>query len=298
MAITISGSGITSANIADGTIVNADVNDVAASKLTGALPAISGASLTGVGPTKASSNPLITTNGSLGDQWVNTTTGELFILKDATSNNNVWKGQDGSDVTPSTASVVDIFSDGSCKALYQFDNNTNDTSGNYNCTNVSSVSYTTGRLGQCLVLNNTSATFRFGYQLNYSSAWSVSAWFKVTSTANGNYYINGTDSGNILKVYNATLGSQMNISNSWDTFEYTVTADVWNHYVITNAGSGDLKIYVGGTLRATKTTANIITGSPAYDYHRHYAGTTNLDQVRIFNKALSTSEVTTLYGET
>jgi hypothetical protein len=46
MAITISGSGITSANIADGTIVNADVGDVAASKLTGALPAISGASLT------------------------------------------------------------------------------------------------------------------------------------------------------------------------------------------------------------------------------------------------------------
>ena len=48
MAITINGSGITSANIADGTIVNADVNDVAASKLTGALPAISGASLTGI----------------------------------------------------------------------------------------------------------------------------------------------------------------------------------------------------------------------------------------------------------
>ena len=46
MAITISGSGITSANIADGTIVNADVADVAASKLTGALPAIDGSSLT------------------------------------------------------------------------------------------------------------------------------------------------------------------------------------------------------------------------------------------------------------
>jgi len=46
MAITISGSGITSANIADGTIVNADVADVAASKLTGALPAIDGSALT------------------------------------------------------------------------------------------------------------------------------------------------------------------------------------------------------------------------------------------------------------
>ena len=48
MAITISGSGITSANIADGTIVNADVADVAASKLTGALPAIDGSALTGM----------------------------------------------------------------------------------------------------------------------------------------------------------------------------------------------------------------------------------------------------------
>jgi hypothetical protein len=49
MAITISGSGITSANIADGTIVNTDVADVAASKLTGALPAIDGSALTGLG---------------------------------------------------------------------------------------------------------------------------------------------------------------------------------------------------------------------------------------------------------
>jgi len=46
MAISINGTGITSANIADGAITNADIADVAASKLTGALPAISGAALT------------------------------------------------------------------------------------------------------------------------------------------------------------------------------------------------------------------------------------------------------------
>jgi len=43
---TITGLQINSANIVDGSIVNADINDLAASKLTGALPAISGASLT------------------------------------------------------------------------------------------------------------------------------------------------------------------------------------------------------------------------------------------------------------
>jgi len=70
MAITISGSGITSANIADGTIVNADVNDVAASKLTGALPAISGASLTNLpaGGITEADQWLLTANFSAGSQ--------------------------------------------------------------------------------------------------------------------------------------------------------------------------------------------------------------------------------------
>tara|TARA_Y100000004_G_scaffold177050_1_gene218208 strand:- start:4386 stop:5039 length:654 start_codon:yes stop_codon:yes gene_type:complete len=45
---TITGLQINSANIVDGSIVNADINDLAASKLTGALPAISGANLTGI----------------------------------------------------------------------------------------------------------------------------------------------------------------------------------------------------------------------------------------------------------
>ena len=67
MAIVINGSGtvtglsvgglpdgtVDSGTIATGTIVDADVANVAASKLTGALPAISGASLTGVGITEA-----------------------------------------------------------------------------------------------------------------------------------------------------------------------------------------------------------------------------------------------------
>jgi hypothetical protein len=72
MAITISGSGITSANIADGTIVNADVADVAASKLTGALPAIDGSALTGVSQTTSVVN-------TAGQNWA----GVAYIDPDA-----------------------------------------------------------------------------------------------------------------------------------------------------------------------------------------------------------------------
>ena len=58
MAITISGdtntiSGLANGGLPDGCILDADINGMAASKLTGALPAISGASLTGVGITMA-----------------------------------------------------------------------------------------------------------------------------------------------------------------------------------------------------------------------------------------------------
>ena len=46
---TLATDSVVTGKIADGTIANADIADLAASKLTGALPAISGASLTGVG---------------------------------------------------------------------------------------------------------------------------------------------------------------------------------------------------------------------------------------------------------
>ena len=47
---TLATDSVVTGKIADGTIANADIADLAASKLTGALPAISGASLTGISP--------------------------------------------------------------------------------------------------------------------------------------------------------------------------------------------------------------------------------------------------------
>ena len=73
MAITISGSGITSANIADGTIVNADINSSAA---------IDGSKLTGVGTvTKSTTAP---SSPTAGDMWFDTTTGTTAM--------KVWSG--------------------------------------------------------------------------------------------------------------------------------------------------------------------------------------------------------------
>ena len=75
-------------------VSDAMIADMAASKLSGALPALDGSALTGLPDsiTKNASDPAIDTNpsGGLGTLWLNTTSGELFMLTDATTDSNVW----------------------------------------------------------------------------------------------------------------------------------------------------------------------------------------------------------------
>ena len=42
------------------------------------------------GQTVSASDPTITTNATLGTQWANSTSGEFYILTDATEDANVW----------------------------------------------------------------------------------------------------------------------------------------------------------------------------------------------------------------
>ena len=61
--------------------------------LTGAMPAVDGSSLTGIsGMTKVTSDPAVNTNpsGGVGTAWVNKSSGEMFVCKDATTDANVW----------------------------------------------------------------------------------------------------------------------------------------------------------------------------------------------------------------
>ena len=106
----LNGSNLTSlpAGNLTGTVADARISTLTASKLSGALPAISGANLTGINLTpaytKSASDPVITTNpsGGVGTVWSNSTTGEVYVCTDATSNENVWTnvGSGSGDVLP------------------------------------------------------------------------------------------------------------------------------------------------------------------------------------------------------
>ena len=82
-------------SFADNAITSSKIIGLDASKLTGALPAMDGSALTNLNipssPLENSvSNPTITSNKTLGTIWANTATGNVFVLVDATVNNNVW----------------------------------------------------------------------------------------------------------------------------------------------------------------------------------------------------------------
>lgn len=97
-------TGDVSGTVADGSITDVKVSDMAASKLTGALPAISGAALTNVPSsyTKSANDPATNTNSTVGALWVNQVSGETYVCTDATTDANVWTniGAGTGNITP------------------------------------------------------------------------------------------------------------------------------------------------------------------------------------------------------
>ena len=97
---------VTTAKLTDGIFTNSHISSMSTSKLTGALPALDGSALTGLGTgfIYNASNPAPNTNHSdgLGATWVNTTSGQIFICTDATTDANIWTNVGGGsgDVQP------------------------------------------------------------------------------------------------------------------------------------------------------------------------------------------------------
>ena len=98
----------------------ANIVSLDATKLTGVMPAISGANLTGVAPfTVSASDPAIDINpsGGLGTLWMNSTSGETYILTDATAGENVWTNVgDGSGNVQQARTIAGYASGGHANA--------------------------------------------------------------------------------------------------------------------------------------------------------------------------------------
>ena len=207
-----------------------------------------------------------------------------------------------------TTDTLQVLGDTSCIALYKFENNEDDESGNYNGTGTT-VQYAAGRYGQAASFNGTDSVVT-GTAQNVGSSFSVSAWIYPASYGEHNFFNLWESSSDLFQIglsdsTNEKLKIAAKSSNTW--YVYTTTAspitslNQWYHIVV-NRSSSDLKIYVNGAFlesannyyNKTYNTFNIGAGKST-STNSFFDG--KIDQLRVFNKTLSASEVTTLYNE-
>ena len=216
--------------------------------------------------------------------------------------------------------IFDIFNDNSSVALYEFNYNANDTGNNYNGTWSGTEQYATGIAenaakftdnGSKITLNGTS----LGDVFNGNSEWTISLWFYALDTNNNRSFIAGDADykkpgffiyTNKIAYFASSNGSGWNVllgdTGSKDIGNTTISINTWYNIVLSRTTSGVYTSYINNNLDFTKTnTTNLVTSSNnmqvgkwgnqsnGYDFNGY------IDNLRIFNKALTTQEIETLY---
>ena len=110
-----------------------------------------------------------------------------------------------------------------------------------------------------------------------------------------------------LALYDGGKIATYNGTTSLNTTSNVISAGQWHHIVYTSSSTNGKNIYLDGNTTPVATVAdNTGNSNPSGSWEgfgKYYASPFyylqgKIDQVRIFNKAVSVSEVTTLYGET
>ena len=220
-----------------------------------------------------------------------------------------------------TVDTLQVLGDTSCTALYKFENNEDDKSGNFNGTGTE-IQYAAGRYGQAASFSGADdCIINFGAggiqaTSAVSNSFSISWWMKTTTTTQQkalfNTYGNATgafgfalemkgSNGGQIKMFTNYGGTDVNSGFTSNTYN----DGNWHNFVLVKDVSGSsMKLYADKeeVLNITISTSAHV-GNPLVfgNYTDHpsatYKYTGLLDQARTFNKAISTSEIATLYEE-
>ena len=174
-------------------------------------------------------------------------------------------------------------------------NTVTDRSGNGNHGTMINMSTTTarapGKIGQALKFDGVDDYINLS-GVNLSTVnYTLVAWIKPTRISN-EWVVVTQDSSSGIWVKN----SGINFFNSGDCIKGTLATNSWSHVIGVSDGSGR-KIYINGVLAGScGTTATAIInkiGSATGSYS--FNGL--IDEVRVYNRALSASEVKQLYNQ-
>ena len=199
-------------------------------------------------------------------------------------------------------------------SLYQFENNTDDTCGTYNLTAVGSPAYVSGKFGQAIQFNGTSQGATSTSAVIPKPAATISLWFNGNGTATAEFYIigagvGGSSYGLDIHYYNSGFWAGVvdaGVFQGVGGGVTTVNTSTWYHLALTWDGSTNtdsMKLYLNGALE-TNITPTVTAASLTYSSFGIGKTATAtyapgiVDQVRIFNNVLTSTQITELYNET
>jgi len=197
-----------------------------------------------------------------------------------------------------TKSTTDIFGDRSGLALYQYENNANDTGG------------ASGYLNEGAIFNGSSSKVQLPSLGNtFQNNFSVGFWFYINKIPSSGlvsfvtgfddfyFYVLLRDSDKKIET-RVEIGSTGYVLKSTSTF---TDNDGWHHASVTKSSSDGLKLYIDGSLENSSSgaTGNLDTASGtnllgAYNSSGstvQYYLDGKLDEVRIYGDVLTATEV-------
>ncbi len=223
---------------------------------------------------------------------------------------------DGQGATATATVTVTVLPDraASLVAAYSFNEGSGttvtDASGHNNTGTISGATWTTaGKFGGALVFNGTSAwvTIPDAPALRLTTDMTLEAWVKPSTVTeawrdviykgNDNYLLEGTTpNGGGVPAGGGTF--EANFVATYGTAPLAV--NTWTHLALTYDGA-TLRLYVNGVQVASQAqTGNLVTSANPLQiggdsiFGQYFQGT--IDEVRIYNQALSPSEIQTDMG--
>ncbi|MBA4372567.1 MAG: hypothetical protein C0402_06855 [Thermodesulfovibrio sp.] len=200
------------------------------------------------------------------------------------------------------------------------DNNALDRAGTNNGTLVNGTTYASGRVGQAFSFDGVDDSVSVGMLgnigRNEGNSFTVSAWINLLDinayqVVAGNYMGEGGDTGNFSTYMGINNGEIMFVLNQRQIDGVSIAVPVakgWHHVTGTYDGT-NIVLYLDGQLKGTVVRS--FTGSTdntrgwyignfspettaAHGYQSSFSGL--IDEVEIFNRALSADEIAAIYN--
>ena len=191
---------------------------------------------------------------------------------------------------------------GPAKAVYKFEDDVDDVTGDYDGT-ANSITYAAGKFNQAAVFNGTDGDIDLSSDIE-SATMAVSLWAYLDDNAPTNQIIIEFDNGyglNFPSFASGKLAAQYANSNTSHTLSNSTLSNGQWYHIAANFRSGATDLYIDGVKQTTGGTADDYLTADQNTIGSRRSGEFfdgMIDQVRIYNGNFQQIQIDELYNET